>query len=126
MTGVHTSMVKLPAPRGFSLRLIMPRGRSILLATSSGIVLFLAFMGLQRRRIAFEYNSILFVMHCLVPLASLCRSIMLATSSGIGLFLAFIGLQAQQGLGVSTYSATSIVTLGAPMATLTLRSTTFG
>jgi xanthine/uracil/vitamin C permease (AzgA family) len=38
---------------------------------------------------------------------------MLATSSGIGLFLAFIGLQAQQGLGVSTYSPTSVVTLGA-------------
>lgn len=37
---------------------------------------------------------------------------MLATSSGIGLFLAFIGLQAQQGLGISTYSATSVVTLG--------------
>lgn len=40
------------------------------------------------------------------------RSIMLATSSGIGLFLAFIGLQAQQGLGVSTYSDTTVVTLG--------------
>lgn len=41
------------------------------------------------------------------------RSIMLATSSGIGLFLAFIGLQAQQGLGISTYSDTTVVTLGA-------------
>ena len=41
---------------------------------------------------------------------------MLATSSGIGLFLAFIGLQAQQGLGISTYSPTSVVTLGAPPA----------
>jgi adenine/guanine/hypoxanthine permease len=40
---------------------------------------------------------------------------MLATSSGIGLFLAFIGLQAQQGLGISTYSTTSVVTLGAPL-----------
>lgn len=40
------------------------------------------------------------------------RSIMLATSSGIGLFLAFIGLQAQQGLGVSTYSESTVVTLG--------------
>ena len=44
------------------------------------------------------------------------RSIMLATSSGIGLFLAFIGLQAQQGLGVATYSETTVVTLGAPAA----------
>ncbi len=42
------------------------------------------------------------------------RTIMLATSSGIGLFLAFIGLQAQQGLGVATYSDTTLVTLGAP------------
>ncbi len=43
-----------------------------------------------------------------------CRSIMLATSSGIGLFLAFIGLQAQQGLGVSVYSPTTVVTLVVP------------
>jgi xanthine/uracil/vitamin C permease (AzgA family) len=48
------------------------------------------------------------------------RSIMLATSSGIGLFLAFIGLQAQQGLGISTYSPTSVVTLGAPPKLQTL------
>jgi xanthine/uracil/vitamin C permease (AzgA family) len=47
---------------------------------------------------------------------------MLATSSGIGLFLAFIGLQAQQGLGISTYSPTSVVTLGAPPAALQLQA----
>ncbi len=41
------------------------------------------------------------------------RSIELATSCGIGLFLAFFGLQAQQGLGVATYSETTMVTLGA-------------
>lgn len=40
------------------------------------------------------------------------RSIELATSCGIGLFLAFIGLQAQQGLGIATYSETTMVTLG--------------
>ena len=38
---------------------------------------------------------------------------MLATSAGIGLFLAFTGLQATQGLGLSVYSTTTAVTIGA-------------
>ncbi len=38
---------------------------------------------------------------------------MLATSAGIGLFLAFTGLLATQGLGLSVYSGTTVVTIGA-------------
>ena len=38
---------------------------------------------------------------------------MLATSAGIGLFLAFTGLQATQGLGLSVYSPTTVVSIGA-------------
>ena len=37
---------------------------------------------------------------------------MLATSAGIGLFLAFTGLLATQGLGLSVYSGTTVVTIG--------------
>lgn len=40
------------------------------------------------------------------------RSVMLSTSAGIGLFLAFIGLQSSEGLGVVTYDAATLVTLG--------------
>ena len=46
---------------------------------------------------------------------------MLATSAGIGLFLAFIGLQATQGLGLSVYSPTTVVTIGALRLALLLR-----
>jgi adenine/guanine/hypoxanthine permease len=42
------------------------------------------------------------------------KSIMLATSAGIGMFLAFIGLQHAEGLGVVTYDAATLVTLGKP------------
>jgi AGZA family xanthine/uracil permease-like MFS transporter len=45
-------------------------------------------------------------------ISSVPKCIMLATAGGIGLFLAFIGLQKSEGIGLVTYDAATLVTLG--------------
>ena len=49
------------------------------------------------------------------------KPLMLATTAGIGLQLAFIGLQNAEGFGISTYSRSTLVTLGAALFTHLLR-----